>query len=142
MVTFIDDPRRELELDAFPVMDDFSVDLTEERMIVFNSTENGLLAGFPAWEDADRDLRHYVAEDIPLGPIEAPYEDRDEGWRIVVFEHAGSVYVLEGDDPNATEFEVFFRVPLDLYYRSWMELIERFHAAVPLDPQGEDGLEE
>ncbi|HEX7151977.1 MAG TPA: hypothetical protein VF618_10855 [Thermoanaerobaculia bacterium] len=101
-------------------------------MIVFSSTENGLLAGFPAWEDADRDLRHFVAEDVPLGDLDEPYDDRDEGWRIVLFHYAGYVYVLEGDDPNATEFESFFRVPRDDYFRAWAALIDKFNPILPM----------
>jgi hypothetical protein len=44
--------------------------------IAMMSRTRGHLAGFPAWDHADRDLRHFT--DIPLGTEEEPFEDADE----------------------------------------------------------------
>ena len=91
------------------------------------------LAWFPAWDHADRDLRHFIPSDVPLGTIDEPYEDADEGWRIFIFEHRGFVYVLEGDSPNAEFFPRFFRVPRDRYLAAWAGLIDAYNPITPLD---------
>lgn len=87
------------------------------------------LAGFPAWEHADRDLRHFIASDIPLGTRDEPFEDRDRDWRIAIFEHAGWVYIAERAGSQTTAF----RVRTDKYIEAWRALIDRFNPAVQLD---------
>jgi hypothetical protein len=99
---------------------------TEEsgQQIEYRSVSGGRLAGFPAWEHVDRDLRHFISEDIPQGTREEPYEDRDEGWHIVIFEEEGWMYVEENGVP--------FRVRADEYLRQWNALIDDFNPAGPL----------
>jgi len=106
---------------------DFEVRVAgDDRVIVFASTARGELARFPAWERADRDLRHFVADDIPTGTRAIPFEDVDEAWRIEIFEEDGYVYVRENDDDGV-------RVPRDDYFAAWESLIARYNPAVPLD---------
>jgi hypothetical protein len=119
------------ELEAFPVVEDFLVEISE--VLEFRSAEGGRLAGFPAWEHAERDLRHFDANDVPLGTIDEPFEDADEQWRMVIFEHRGHVYVLEGDSPHAEDFDVFFRVTRDRYFEAWAAVIDSFNPITPLD---------
>jgi hypothetical protein len=95
--------------------------------------KRGRLASFPAWEHADRDLRHFTPADVPLGSIDEPFEDADEGWRIVIFEHRSFIYVLEADDPKATDFARWFRVPRDRYLQAWAALIDFYNPIKPLD---------
>ena len=141
----IDAPERglhELALDGFPVIDDFSVTLSEEldeggRHIEYRSARLGRLAWFPAWDHADRDLPHFIPADVPLGSIDDPYDDRDEGWRILIFKHGDWLYVLEGDAPKATQFATYFRVPADRYFRAWAALIDQFNPITPLDAPDE-----
>ena len=125
------------DLDTFPIIDDFAVTLAEYdeggKHVEFVSASHGLLAHFPAWDHADRDLRHFVPSDVPLGTRDEPYDDRDEGWRILIFDHAGWVYVAEGASPNATDFISFFRVNLDRYIAAWAALIDQFNPITPLD---------
>jgi hypothetical protein len=123
------------ELDSFPTAGDFAVVLsaTADRHIEFVSAKRGRLASFPAWERADRDLRHFTAADVPLGSIDVPFEDSDEGWRIAVFEHRTFVYVLEADDANADDFPRYFRVPRDRYLQAWAALIDAWNPIKPLD---------
>ncbi|HEY0142717.1 MAG TPA: hypothetical protein VGF48_17590 [Thermoanaerobaculia bacterium] len=127
-------------LDGFPVIDDFAVRVTEDdaRVIEFTSATHGPLASFPAWEAADRDLRHFTPSDVPLGTIEEPYDDRDDGWRIVIFEHAGWIHVLEGDNPNAKTFQTYFRVRRARYVQAWAALIDFFNPITPLDDTDEE----
>ena len=125
------------ELDAFPVIDDFSVKLGDPadggKHLERACAAPGRLAGFPAGDHADRDLRHFVAADVPLGSIHEPYDDRDEAWRILIFEEGGWIYVAEGDDPNATEFASKFRVKRERYLQAWAALIDQFNPIKPLD---------
>jgi len=123
------------ELDSFRTIPDFAVGVSNsaDRHIEFTSASRGRVANFPAWEYADRDLRHFTAADVPIGSIDVPFEDADEGWRIAIFEHRGFVYVLEADDPNAEDFPRFFRVPRERYLQAWAALIDFYNQIKPLD---------
>lgn len=107
------------DLESFPVIRDFSVSMRDVpdtgKHIEFVSESRGPLAWFPAWDHADRDLRHFVPGDVPLGTIDEPFEDADDEWRLMLFEHGGFVYVLEGDSPRAADFPRWFRVPRGRY---------------------------
>jgi hypothetical protein len=120
------------ELSGFPTVADFSVQVRDHR-IEFHSARRGRLAGFPAWEHADRDLVHFTASDVPLGTFDEPFEDADEAWRMFLFEHGGFVYVLEGDAPLVENFARFFRVPRDRYFAAWAALIDAHNPVMPLD---------
>ena len=125
------------ELDSFRTVPDFVVAVsdTPDRHIEFRSASRGALAGFPAWEHADRDLRHFTASDVPIGSIDDPFDDADPGWRIAIFEHRGFVYVLEGDDAAAGDFQRYFRVPSERYLQAWAALIDTYNPIKPLDSQ-------
>ena len=113
-------------------IDDFSLDLRDRKVELVDG-DGKRLAWFPAWENADRDLKHFIAADVPLGSIDVPYEDFDDEWRIVIFEHDGFVYVFEGDDPHADTFARRFRVPRDTYIHAWAALIDEHNPILPLD---------
>jgi hypothetical protein len=107
-------------------IDDFEVRVGgDDRVIVFASAARGELARFPAWERADRDLRHFATEDIPTGTREEPFVDADEEWRIEIFEEDGFVYVRENGGA--------FRLPRDAYFAAWEALIARYNPSVSLD---------
>lgn len=119
---------RRPELDDFPIVRDFAVGLEDSdeggRHIVF--TSGGMrLAGFPAWDHADRDLRHFTPSDVPIGSVDEPYEDVDEGWRMAIFEQGGFVYVIEN--------ETRFRVPTERYLQGWAAIIDAHNPITPLD---------
>lgn len=131
----------ELPLDAFPIIDDFALTLVDVyeggKHIEMASALLGRLAGFPAWDHAERDLKHFNPTDVPLGTIDDPYDDADEAWRILIFEHAGFVYVLEGREPRARDFPAWFRVPTERYFQAWAALIETFNPLTVLDEDDE-----
>ena len=107
-------------------IDDFEVRVGgDDRVVVFASAARGVLARFPAWEHADRDLRHFIVDDIPTGSRAEPFVDVDEGWRIEIFEENDFVYV----DENGEQF----RVPRDAYFAAWEALIARYNPAVSLE---------
>lgn len=117
-------------------IDDFEIQIAgEDRIVVFASASGGELARFPEWEDADRDLRHFSVEDIPLGSIDAPFEDAGQAWRIVIYEDEGYVYVLEADAPNAIDFPRRFRVPRDSYLEAWALVLTQHNPVIPLDDE-------
>ena len=117
----------------FRTIDDFAVRLVDSddggKHVELISVGEGHLAGFPAWDHADRDLRHFIESDIPLGTREEPYQDREEGWQIAIFEHSGWVYVAEAEGGVASAF----RVRTERYMAAWNALIDRFNPAVALD---------
>jgi len=127
----------DVDLDAVDTVEDFAIELREledcGKIVHYISASMGELAWFPGWEHADRDLRHFVASDVPLGMIDDPFEDNDEGWRIVIFEESGFVYVLEDDRPTGTRFPRRFRVPKNLYFFAWAALINQYNPMVSLD---------
>jgi hypothetical protein len=127
----------DLELSGFPVIPDFAIRLVDTaeggRHVEYFSVRQGRLAGFPAWDHADRDLRHFIPSDVPIGTSENPYEDRDEGWRIVIFENGGYVHILEADDVTADEFPRFFRIPRESYLASWAVLLHEFNPLISLE---------
>jgi hypothetical protein len=127
----------DIDLEQVETVDDFAIELREMedcgKIVHFISASLGELAWFPAWEHADRDLHHFVASDVPIGPIDEPFEDRDEGWRIVIFDEGGYVYVLEDDRPNGTRFPRRFRVPRNLYLFAWAAAINQYNPMVSLD---------
>jgi hypothetical protein len=124
-------------LGKFATIDDFVVRLVDDadggKHIELASAAKGRLAGFPAWDHADRDLRHFAATDVPFGSVDEPYDDRDDGWRIAIFADSGWVYIAEGDDASASEPASAFRVSLDRYFKAWAALIDQHNPITPLD---------
>jgi hypothetical protein len=111
---------------------DFSIEL-RDRKIEFVDGEGKRLAWFPAWENADRDLKHFIAADVPLGSIDQPFEDFDDDWQITILEHEGFVYVLEADDPHAESFPRRFRISRDAYIRAWATLLHEYNPVLSLE---------
>ena len=127
----------DIDLDTVPTISDFTVELREMedvgKLVHFVSPSHGELAWFPAWENADRDLRHFTASDVPIGVIGEPYEDSDEGWRIVIFEQGGNVYILEDDRPKGIRFPRRYRVQRDRYFFAWATVMHEFNPLVSLE---------
>ena len=125
-----------LELDSFPTIPDFAIELRESeesgQHVYYVSAARGELAGFPYWDNAERDMRHFVAEDVPLGSVDEPVDDADVDWQIVIFEHRGFVYVMEGTAPKTQQFDVWFRVPRDRYIAEWARVISGLNPIEPL----------
>ena len=132
----------DFNFDDAPLISDFYLNLRQEDEgglhIELMSESQGHLAGFPAWDHADRDLRHFTHDDIPLGDDEEPYEDADEDWRIVIVARGNDVIVLEGDSPRGP-LPRRYRIPRERYLAAWDELIRRYHSPMSLeDVLGED----
>jgi hypothetical protein len=126
----------DLDLDDALRIPDFYLTLDEAPEgglhIQLMSRTRGHLAGFPAWDHADRDLRHFTHDDIPLGTDDEPFEDADEAWRIVILAQGKDVFILEGDAPRG-ELTRRYRIPRDQYLAAWEELIAEYHPARSLE---------
>jgi hypothetical protein len=126
-----------VDLNDFPIIGDFTMELRESeeygQHLHFVSPTRGELASFPYWDNVERDMRHFVPEDVPLGSMEEPVEDADVDWQIIIFENHGFVYVLEGSAPHTTAFDVWFRVPVDRYITERARVIDQFN---PIEPLG------
>jgi hypothetical protein len=126
----------DFDLDALPPISDFYLTLREHPEgglhIEMLSRTRGHLAGFPAWDHADRDLRHFTPADIPLGTEEEPFEDADEGWRSMIVPRGTDVFILEGDAPRGA-LTRRYRIPREQYLDAWDELIREYHPAKSLE---------
>jgi len=126
----------DFDLDDVPRIPDFYLTLREEPEgglhIEMMSRTRGRLAGFPAWDHADRDLRHFTPDDIPLGTEEEPFEDADEAWRIVILAQGNEVFILEGDAPSGA-LTRRYRISREQYLAAWDDLIREYHPAKSLE---------
>jgi hypothetical protein len=122
--------------DDVPRIPDFYLTLRDHPEgglhIEMMSRKQGHLAGFPAWDHADRDLRHFTPADIPLGTDDEPFEDADESWRIAILARGNDVLILEGDAPSGP-FTRRYRIPREQYLAAWHDLIARYHPARSLE---------
>jgi hypothetical protein len=123
-------------IDDAPCVTDFYLTLREHSEgglhIEMMSRTRGPLAGFPAWDHADRDLRHFTPDDIPLGTDDEPFQDADEAWRIVILAQGKDVFILEGDAPRGP-LTRRYRIPRDQYLAAWDALIREYHPARSLE---------
>jgi hypothetical protein len=126
----------DIDLATVPLISDFTIELREleddGKIVHFVSESHGELAWFPAWENADRDLRHFTASDVPIGSLDEPYDESDEGWHIVIFEAGGFVHIFEDDRPNGTRFPRRYRVARDRYFLAWAGVMHDFNPLISL----------
>jgi hypothetical protein len=110
-------------------VDDFFLTLREEgeggMHIEMMSRAHGRIAGFPFWDHADRDLRHFTMEDVPYGSEAEPYVDVDENWQITIFERGEDVVINENGHESL--------IPRDRYLAAWDTLMRRFNPVTSLE---------
>jgi hypothetical protein len=127
---------KQLPLHEFLLIEDFQVILEEVRPakkkrstlgyhIRFFSPSRGYIANFPWWDDVEKGM---LRDDfsIPLGDFMTPFSDLEQGWEIVIAEHDGYVYVLQGqfDQSPIKGYTIWFKVPKSLYLSKWQETIQ------------------
>jgi hypothetical protein len=124
-----------LDLAAFPVVKDFRVLLQHGGTLGWHvhlvSTSRGILAGFPWWDHAERELKTWKASDVLTGTAEMPLLQSGEAWQVIVFEQEGQIYVLEGEEPETREFGRYFAVPQDRWEAAWMRAAAACKAGRP-----------
>jgi hypothetical protein len=130
-----------LDLSQFPTVSDFRLDLRDGPLgphLFFTSDDLGTLAGFPWWDGVVTGLERMTVADIPLGTIQEPYCDLDQGWTILIFETSGYVYVRQGGEDRYT-YRSWFRVTRTRYVREWVQAIAAYNPnfGKPSDTTGE-----
>lgn len=121
-----------LDLNAFPLMDDFQITLIESgslgmHLYYFSNSLNRMIASFPWWDKAEKDISIMCISDIPLGTLRNPFDDCEQSWQILIWEKRDYVYIMQGDDPCCTEFSIWFRVQKEKYLAEWEKLLTKFH---------------
>jgi hypothetical protein len=53
-----------------------------------------------------------------------PYDDCEQGWQIIIFKKRNYVYILQGNEPTCTNFNVWYKVRIEDYLNNWNNLIE------------------
>lgn len=116
-----------LDLQMFPLIEDFVIKIKESSPfglhLYFQSDRYGKLAGFPWWDNVDKDLSRFTIQDIPVGSIEKPFDDLEQGWQILIFQTREYVYILQGKEPCCRKFPVWFRVKREQYLNEWIRVI-------------------
>lgn len=108
--------------DMFPLIDDFEVLPEKSRrfgyQLEFESKKKGRLGGLPYWDHVERDLCRDDFE-IPC----SYFNDKDQGWEILIFEHDELVYILEGDlDHPEYGYERWCKVEKQRYLEQWQQV--------------------
>lgn len=125
---------KKLDLNTFPLIDDFSI-VTRDRgqlgyHVYFLSNKFGLLASFPWWDHAERDLKDMDISKIPIGRMDNPFDDLEQSWQILIWEKRDNVYIMEGEDPCCTEFPVWFRIKKEKYLGEWERVLREFQQII------------
>jgi hypothetical protein len=76
------------------------------------------LAGFPWLDHADAELVG-LFEQIRDATVEAPFQDMEQSWEILIWRKGADFFVLQGDGEEYGEFDVAFRVPADAFIAAW-----------------------
>ena len=127
-----------LPLDDFPLIEDFDVVLEgctskheqEDHLppryyARFFSPSRGFLALLLPDEPEDLCQPDFV---IPSGDFNAPYDDLDQGWNILIMEDHEYVYIITGNWEIGEAQRTWFKVERNLYYRQWEKTIQRCRA--------------
>ena len=84
------------------------------------------VANFPWWDDVERDLRTWALSDVPLGDVARPYQDLDQCWRLLIWQHADRVHIAESD--GEMNFHSLYWVPAVDYRSAWADALARVRA--------------
>jgi GrpB-like predicted nucleotidyltransferase (UPF0157 family) len=136
---------RTLDFSKFPLIVDFEVKTKDTEFfgphVYYYSAEHGRLASFPDWDSVEQDLQKerfldiakeqrmdaaYIMDRFPLGTIDRPYNELEQGWRLVSWEDGEFVYVLETNDEHSNVFPIWFKVSKDRYMDEWKKLVDAY----------------
>lgn len=116
-----------LDLRAFPLAPGFAIKLRDCASLGYHldfvDGEGARLAGFPWWDHVEVALKTLDLANIPRGTRDAPFDDLEQGWQILIFEEGSFVYVLEGNAPCCREFPRWFKVKTEDYVAAWSAAI-------------------
>lgn len=119
---------KSLNLINFPLLEDFSIKVIDTKTlgkhIYYFSEKEGVLTSFPWWDNVEVDIKNWDIKNIPLGSLDAPFDDLDQGWQVLIFKDIEYVYILEGDEPGCEEFKSWYKVPLEKYINEWKRVLD------------------
>ncbi len=119
-----------LELDSFPLITDFKVEIggrnEQFAWVDYVSDSLGLLSRLMNWDNAYERLPKMSMEEIPLGSIDKPWNDIEQGFELDIWEKDGFVYVILGDEPCTNKFEVWYRIKKEDYVKAREEILARY----------------
>lgn len=125
----IDDHRllAELDVDKFPAAANFKIELFSDPSLSghglhFIDSHLGLSIEFPWWDNVDADLRRWSISDVPLGSLDQPFVDLEQGWQVLLWRLGDWVFIMQGDDEA---FHTWIRVPVDRYLSEWKAVLMR-----------------
>ncbi len=72
--------------------------------------------------DNVQDILTKTSDHSIVGSISNPFDDLEQGWQVLIWEHQNYVYIMEGEEPQCTEFAVWFKVGKQRYYTQWEAL--------------------
>ena len=116
-----------LNLEEFPVVDDFLVDLSSsgsEVCLRFNAPSSGLSVSFPWWNHGIDEMLAWTPVNFPLGSLREPFWDRDQGWSLLIWLAGDRVYIAEGEGEEDV-YDRWFAVSLDRYHSEWRRAIAK-----------------
>lgn len=113
-----------LNLHDFPLVDDLYAEIrdfgsTLGGHLFFLSKRLGELTSFPWWDNL---TPQNLSLDPPLGSFLEPFNDCEQGWQILIFEHDEFVYIMQGNDPGVEEFHTYFKITKGDYLSAWERL--------------------
>ncbi|WP_405018572.1 hypothetical protein OHV05_17795 [Kitasatospora sp. NBC_00070] len=111
------------DLEGFPEAGNFEVELFDDPEVDglslrFVDRLLNVTVAFPWW---DR-MEAWSEADVPTGTISEPFADLEQGWRILIWEHQGFVFVMEGDDDV---FHTWIRIPVAVWSAAWRSQLGR-----------------
>jgi hypothetical protein len=120
----------ELDLESFPLIPDFKVEVggrnEQFAWVDYVSDSLGLLSRLMNWDNADERFSTVSMEEVPLGSLDKPWNDIEQGFELDIWEKDGFVYVILGDEPCTNKFEVWYRVKKEDYVKAWEEILARY----------------
>lgn len=109
----------------FPIVADFYVNTIKTAVfgyqLEYRSDLYGTITTFPWWDRVEH--RFKTMADMPIGTLEQPFSDLEQGWQLYIFQHDDFVYILEGDEPICEQFSRWFKVSADLYTARWQSFL-------------------
>jgi hypothetical protein len=116
----LDDYRdiRALDLDQFPRAESFAIRF-EDGTPVMVADSLGLRLALAWWDQSDAERWARSEQGAPLGDSDSPFEEEEQGWRLVIWKSGEMVYVLAGDEDV---FRVWFSVSAERYLSAWAAL--------------------
>jgi len=104
--------------DAQPAGDRVPAERCRSRALVC-SGEGRRRLGLPWWDRSDSERWARSEQGAPFGDSDSPFEDEEQGWRLVIWKSGEMVYVLAGDEDV---FRVWFSVSAERYLSAWAAL--------------------